>query len=333
MGAVYEATQLSLSRTVALKLFDEMLGDDASLRERFRREARIQGRLDHPHIVTVHEAGELPEGLYIAMRLVRGSDLKAIARAETLDPQRALRILAPIADALDFAHESGLTHRDVKPQNILVGRNDHPYLADFGLTKAQGDTGFTRTGQFLGTLDYVAPEQIEGVASRESDLYAFAVVAFECLTGRLPFVKATEAALIWAHLNEHPPMATTVRPELPPGVDAILERGLAKQAADRPATAVSFVRDLQEAASLRSAPAPSAGITEPRAPSPEATRAHGAAASTVRRPARAVGAQPAAGSRPTERVMQTGHRVSVSARTIGIVALVIAVFLLLILLL
>ncbi len=147
MGAVYEATQLSLSRTVALKVITGELSKEPAFRERFRREGLLQASLEHPHIVTVYEAGESEHGLFLAMRLIRGPNLKDLIVARQLDVSRTLRILAQAGDALDAAHEAGLIHRDIKPHNILVavGR-DHAYLADFGVTKAPGDRSLTRTG-------------------------------------------------------------------------------------------------------------------------------------------------------------------------------------------
>jgi serine/threonine protein kinase len=153
MGVVYRATQLSLNRTVALKLLASELSDDAGFRERFRREGQLQAAIDHPHIVTVYEAGQTEQGLFLAMRLVRGPTLKDEILAERLEPARGLAVLAQVADALDAAHEVGLIHRDVKPQNILIASRDHAYLADFGLTKAPDDSSLTETGQFVGTTD------------------------------------------------------------------------------------------------------------------------------------------------------------------------------------
>src|ERR671916_3417631 len=182
MGVVYEATQLSLDRTVALKLLAANLGEDDAFRERFRREALLQAGIEHPNIVTVYEAGESDHGLFMAMRVVRGPNLKDLIISRELDAGRTLRILRPIADALDTAHESGLIHRDIKPQNILVGGRDHAYLADFGLTKEAGATGVTKTGQFVGTFDYVAPELISGdIGGPLSDQYALTAVLYECL--------------------------------------------------------------------------------------------------------------------------------------------------------
>src|SRR3954470_22281717 len=154
MGVVYEATQISLNRTVALKLLAAHLSDDPLFRERFRREGLLQAQLDHPHIVTVHEAGESEYGLFLAMRMIRGPRLKDLIVTGELDAGRTFRLLRTIADALDFAHESGLIHRDVKPQNMLVGARDHAYLADFGLTKLPDSESLTGSGHFVGTIDY-----------------------------------------------------------------------------------------------------------------------------------------------------------------------------------
>src|SRR5256714_12757027 len=152
MGTVYEATQLSLNRTVAIKLLASNLSDDPAFRERFRREGLIQAAIEHPNIVTIYEAGETPDGLFLAMRLVRGPNLKDMIIPRELDAGRSLRILTPVADALDAAHEAGLIHRDIKPQNILVTGRDHAYPADFGLPRAPGAKSLTKTGQFVGTL-------------------------------------------------------------------------------------------------------------------------------------------------------------------------------------
>ena len=134
MGTVYEATQLSLDRVVALKLLAAHLSNDMAFRARFRREGQVQARLEHPHVVSVYEAGDRA-GTFIAMRLVRGRTLKDMINDRELDVPRTLKILAPVAEALDEAHGLGLIHRDIKPQNVLVGRRDHSFLADFGLTK------------------------------------------------------------------------------------------------------------------------------------------------------------------------------------------------------
>ena len=248
MGVVYEATQLSLNRTVALKLLATNLGDDDAFRERFRREGLLQAAIEHPNIVTVYEAGESEHGLFMAMRLVRGPNLKDMILSRELDAGRSLRILHPIAAALDTAHEAGLIHRDIKPQNILVGARDHAYLADFGLTKAAGEKGLTKTGQFVGTLDYISPEQIRGqTATAASDVYALAAVLYECLTGVVPYPKDSEAAVLYAHMSDETPAVTSERPELPAELDAVIARGMAKEPGDRPATASELLGEAERA--------------------------------------------------------------------------------------
>ena len=248
MGVVYEATQLSLDRKVALKLLATHLGEDTQFRERFRREALIQAAIEHPHIVTIYEAGDADQGLFMAMRLVRGPNLKDMIVSRELDAGRTLRILAPVADALDAAHEAGLIHRDIKPQNILVTGRDHAYLADFGLTKAPGEKSLTKTGQFVGTLDYISPEQIRGLkATTASDIYALAAVLYECLSGVVPYPKDSEAAVLFAHMSDEPPKVTDQRPELPGELDTVIARAMAKDPEQRHATAGELLRHAEEA--------------------------------------------------------------------------------------
>jgi hypothetical protein len=250
MGVVYEATQLSLERKVALKLLTAELSSDAGFRERFRHEARIQGAMDHPNIVTVHEAGESEYGLFIAMELIRGATLKDLIVGRELDAGRTLRILTQVADALDSAHEAGLIHRDIKPHNILVraGRRDHAFLADFGVTKVRGGTNLTKTGHFVGTVDYMAPEQIRGEpATRETDIYALGTVLYECLSGVVPFPKDSDVAVMYAHLADPPPQITNERPELPPQLDAVISTAMAKNASDRYPSAMRMVEAFEHA--------------------------------------------------------------------------------------
>src|SRR4051812_31294296 len=252
MGVVYEATQLSLNRTVALKLLAGQLGDDPAFRERFRREGLLQAQIDHPNIVTVYEAGDTDEGLFLAVRLVRGPNLKDMIIARELDAGRSLRILTPIADALDAAHAEGLIHRDIKPQNILISGRDHAYLADFGLTKAPGEKSLTKTGQFVGTLDYISPEQIRGKpASKQSDIYALAAVLYECLSGVGPYPKDSEAAVLYAHMSDEPPSVTEARPDLPAALDAVIRKAMAKEPEARHESASALMRDAEEAFSRK----------------------------------------------------------------------------------
>ena len=248
MAEVYEATQLCLDRPVALKVLAPEVRADAELRERFRREGRAQAALEHPSVVPIYEAGEWDGTPFIAMRLVRGPTLKALVG--TLDPPRALRLLGQVAAALDEAHGQGLVHRDIKPQNVLVAPPDRALLADFGLTRADrsGDPRLTRTGQLMGSIDYMPPEQAQGEGTGPAgDRYAFACVAFECLTGRLPYVRPVPAAVLFAHLTEPPPRPSEAG--LPAALDDVFARGLAKDPAQRPATARELITHV--AAALR----------------------------------------------------------------------------------
>jgi YVTN family beta-propeller protein len=247
MSVVYRAEQVRLKRKAALKVLSPELAGNERFRERFLRESELAASLDHPNIVPVYDAGEVDGRLYIAMRYVDGTDLKAVLRGgRPLEPGRALRLAAQIADALDAAHERGLVHRDVKPSNVLVasqGGKEHCYLADFGLTKSASDPGgLGDAGQMVGTIDYVAPEQIRGdVVDGRADVYSLACLLYECLTGEVPFRRSNEMALIFAHLEEAPPRASERRAELPPTVDEVLAKGLGKLPSDRYETAGELV--------------------------------------------------------------------------------------------
>jgi serine/threonine protein kinase len=220
MAAVYRARDERLGRVVALKL----LAGDESVRSRFVREARAVAAVDHPHIIPVYAAGEADGVQYIAMRFVAGDTLQGVLRAAgTLTPRRAASFVSPVASALDAAHAAGLVHRDVKPGNILVdsrrGGPEHCYLTDFGIARAMLSAGtLTVAGQFLGTPDYAAPEQINGQpVDGRADQYALACVAYEMLTGTVPFPRDSAWSVLYAHLNEPPPLVTRIRAELPRG--------------------------------------------------------------------------------------------------------------------
>jgi serine/threonine protein kinase len=250
MGSVYQATQLSLNRVVALKLLAANLGDDPGFRARFEREGQVQAALDHDHIVPVYEAGQSEYGLFLAMRLIAGPTLKHLILDDALDPRRSVRILAQVATALDAAHRAGLIHRDIKPQNILIGERDHAYLADFGLIKAPDEARLTGTGQFIGTIDYVAPEQIQGEpATPASDIYALTGVLYECLTGEVPYPKPSEAATLHAHVMQPPPVLSERRPDLPPALDGVIAHGMAKDPWSRPAQAAELIQAASRALS------------------------------------------------------------------------------------
>jgi serine/threonine-protein kinase len=252
MSVVYLARHLRLKRPAALKVLSPELAEDERFRERFIRESELAASLDHPSIVPIYEAGEADGLLYIAMRYVKGADLGALLRESgALSPQRTVDLLAPVADALDAAHAKGLVHRDVKPGNILIdpsrgsGR-EVVYLSDFGLTKRTASvSGLTRSGQFMGTVDYVAPEQVQGhPVDGRADQYSLGCLAFECLTGQPPFRKETEVAVLWAQVNEAPPRASGARPSLPRSLDRPVARAMAKQPDQRFRSCSAFVRAL-----------------------------------------------------------------------------------------
>ena len=250
MSVVYQAENLRLSSVIALKVLAPELAADDVFRARFLEESRIAASLNHPNVIPIYDMGSHDELLYIAMRYVSGTDLRQmIKKRGRILPATALFLVGQAARALDAAHRKGLVHRDVKPGNLLIERGsddadpDHVYLADFGITKhAMSRSGLTSTGQFLGTIDYVAPEQIRGTSVLgQADQYSLGCVLYECLTGRVPFEKDLDAAIIWAHVEETPTMPTVLRPELPPEVDEVFGRVLAKRPDERYGSCREFV--------------------------------------------------------------------------------------------
>jgi serine/threonine-protein kinase len=277
MSVVYLAEHLRLRRRVALKILGPELAEDEAFRERFVRESRIAAGLDHPNIVTVYDAGEADGVLYISMRYVEGTDLERLLRTDTrLDPARAISIVAQAAAALDAAHAEGLVHRDVKPGNILLTRDrrtsaDHAYLSDFGVTKRMHTgAGLTRTGQFVGTVDYVSPEQIRNdEVDGRADVYSLGCVLFRGVTGEVPFPRDTEVGTIYAHLQDAPPIPSERWPALPTAIDAPIMRALAKLPDERFDTARRFTDAAAEAvAPADSAPASFPETVPPRSITP-----------------------------------------------------------------
>jgi hypothetical protein len=265
MAIVYRARHVELGRRVALKLLAVELSSDPEFVARFRREGQLQASLEHPHVVTVYEAGESEHGLFLAMRLVSGSTLAELIREREVGVARALILLRQAADALDAAHAAGLVHRDVKPQNVLVGDSDDAYVGDFGLTRVGGSEGVTATGKLLGTISYLAPEVIRGSeATPASDRYSFAAMAFESLTGTVVYPRRTEAAVLYAHTSEPPPRISRRREELPEALDEVFVQALAKHPEARPDSAgalVDAISDVLNAASAGSlGPPPPPGV-------------------------------------------------------------------------
>jgi predicted Ser/Thr protein kinase len=235
MGVVYEAQQLDLQRPVALKLIATPLARDEAFRERFVRESRAAAAIDHPNVIPVYSAGEDDGRLYLAMRFVDGEDLRSLVQREgPLEPARAVSIIAQIGNALDAAHARGLVHRDIKPANVLLDR-DHAYLTDFGLTKRlTGETTMTGSGRWVGTLGYIAPEQIrgEGVDAR-ADVYALGCLLFYVLTGVAPYRRDSDEATLYAHLNDVAPDARALVPQVPGALAEVVARALEKDPDDR----------------------------------------------------------------------------------------------------
>ena len=307
MGIVYRATQLSLGRPVALKLITPDRAGDPGFRERFERESRIAAAIDHPNVIPVYAAGEEGGHLYLVMRYVQGTDLQhLLARERTVPPARAASIALQIGAALDAAHAVGLVHRDVKPANVLLSR-EHAYLADFGLSQVVGsDTRLTSTGQWIGTVDFMAPEQFEGgEADARADVYALGCVLFDALTGSVPYPRGTVPATMIAHLQEEPP-----RPSehgAPDGFDRVIARALAKDPADRYPSAGDLGRAAQGAAEGRpvteSERVVARGAAAPVAP-PRGRRADGGdqgRRGRGRRPGAVVGVRRDRGRAPTAR--------------------------------
>ncbi|WP_278263301.1 serine/threonine-protein kinase [Nocardia sp. AG03] len=251
MGSVYLARHPRLPRRTAMKLLNRELFDDNEIRARFEREADLVAQLEHPNIVTVYDRGVENDQLWISMRYIEGSD--AASLPVPVDPARAVRIVAETAAALDFAHSRGVLHRDVKPANILLEQahgGERVYLTDFGIARLHDDTAakLTQTGTFTATLAFASPEQLSGIAlDGRADQYSLACTLFRLLTGTTPFEAANPVAVISGHLQLPPPSARALRPELPPALDAVIARAMAKRPAERFATCADFAAAADQA--------------------------------------------------------------------------------------
>jgi serine/threonine protein kinase len=251
MGEVWRAYDPSIDRVVALKVLPPTFADDQVFQERFRREARSAAGLDEPHVVPIHEFGEIEGRLYVTMRLIKGRDLQELLEDGPLPPARAVKIIEQIASALHAAHGIGLVHRDVKPSNILVAQDDFAYLIDFGIARAEGETGLTSTGATIGTWAYMAPERFRnGKADARADTYALACVLYQSLTGDLPFPANSLEQIAVAHMMEPPPKPSQLRPQVPAAMDDVIATGMAKDPDNRYATTVALADAARDAISL-----------------------------------------------------------------------------------
>src|SRR5215469_14997307 len=300
MSVVYEAENPRLGSTVALKVLAPDLATDDVFRARFLKESRTAASLNHPNVIPIYDMGTHEDLLFIAMRYVAGQDLRAVLKAKhVLAPEQAVLVCGQAGRALDVAHRHGLVHRDVKPGNILVEHGadedepDHIYLTDFGITKhAASRSGLTATGEFMGTIDYIAPEQIRGrPVDGRADIYSLGCVLYECLTGRVPFAKDVDAAVIWAHVEEMPTAPSSLQPNLAPGIDAVIGQALAKDPDDRYSTCREFITAARAAFGATS--------TTPHTATVLAAAPHAATALATPAPSAAAPAPSAAGSAPS----------------------------------
>ena len=219
MGEVWRAHDTEIDRVVALKMLLPHYAMDPEFDKRFRREARAAARLDDPHVVPIHDVGEIDGRLYVTMRLINGVDLQTLLDAGPLDAGRAVYIVEQVASALNCAHQAGLVHRDVKPSNILLAHNDFAYLIDFGIAHAAGETGLTSAGSTIGTWSYMSPERFgSGDVGPSCDVYALACVLYQCLTGELPFPGTTLEQIAVGHMVMPPPRPSEERDDRPDGI-------------------------------------------------------------------------------------------------------------------
>src|SRR6516165_7940962 len=276
MGDVYEAEDTVRERIVALKLMSQTLSNDPVFRSRMQREARTAGRLQEPHVVPIHDFGEIEGQLYVDMRLIDGKDLATtLSRYGPLTPPRAVAIVRQIGSALDAAHAAGVLHRDVKPENILISADDFAYLVDFGIASATSDEKLTQFGTTVGTVKYMAPERFTDTeVTYRADIYALACVLYECLTGSPPYPSDSAGTLVSAHMLSPIPQPSTQRSGIPKAFDAVIARGMAKKPEDRYASAGDLALAARQALSdpdqdqaanilLRSQEATLPGIAKP----------------------------------------------------------------------
>ncbi len=256
MGEVYRAFDTRRERVVALKLLAPGLAQDPTYRERFRRESLTAAGLSSPHVIPIHDFGEVAGRLFIDMRLVNGRDLTSHLQHGPFTPARAVAVIGQVGDALADAHRHGVIHRDVKPSNVLLTDTDFAYLVDFGIAHATGEASLTETGTTVGTFGYMSPERLAGgPTDPRADVYSLACVLCELLVGQRPFAQhASTPALIQAHLHEPAPAPSRLNPQVSPGFDPVVARGMAKDPAQRYPTITAFLEDLQRQTGTRAQP-------------------------------------------------------------------------------
>ncbi len=243
MGEVWKAFDTATRRVVAVKVLPAQLAADPTFEERFRHEAFAAAGLNNPHVVPIHNFGEIEGRLYVDMRLIEGQDLENVLSEGPMEPARAVKIIEQIASALNAAHKIGLVHRDVKPSNILVGEDDFSYLIDFGIARAAGETKLTATGNVVGTWPYMAPERFTtGQSDKSSDIYALTCVLYECLTSSRPFPGDSVEQQIAGHLTTPPPRPSIKIPGVSPELDAVIASGMAKDPEKRYGTTTEMAR-------------------------------------------------------------------------------------------
>lgn len=247
MADVYLARDTHLGREVAIKILYKRYARDEEFVARFRREAQAAAGLNHPHIVSIYDRGEAEGSYYIAMEYLDGESLKdVIAREGKIPPQRAIGIAEQILQALQFAHEHNVIHRDIKPHNIIINGRGQVKVTDFGIARAGTSAKMTETGSILGTAQYLSPEQAKGKAvEQSSDLYSLGVVLYEMLTGRVPFEGENPVAIALKHLSDEPEPPQAINPEIPDNLNAVVMKALAKDPRDRYGDAEQFLADLE----------------------------------------------------------------------------------------
>jgi serine/threonine protein kinase len=273
MATVYQGYQSKLDRHVAIKVLHTAFAQEYDFLARFEREARIIARLDHPNIVPIHDYDDFEGSPYLTMKYIEGVTLKDILRKGTLSPDDTVAVLAPVADALAYAHEQGVIHRDVKPSNIMIDKRGHPYLTDFGLARIMqaGESSLT-TDTVLGTPHYISPEQAKGAPEIDprADVYSLGVILYEIATGRVPFNHASSHAIIHDHIYTPPPNPREVNPNIEPEVERVLLKALAKKPGERYKTPVELINAYRAALGLASSTVqPLSGVVQSAERAPE----------------------------------------------------------------